>query len=254
MGPAAFVPTALMTWAVASAPVATDSGSDVVVDPAEVRAAMFFDGAVVHVTASVPAGREVAIVCTGDPTHLTLRKKGKVLGAIWMNVADVSFGAVPTLYLVRTSVALAEVAPPEALIPLGVGYDALAASSHPGPGAEDLFGELVRLKERDGLWAVEEGGVTLRAASDAVVATTDMTLPARTPPGTYQVLVYAFGDAGGELVGIAELVVRQDGLAAFISELATNHGLLYGILAAVVAVAVGLLTGGIFGLGSRRGH
>lgn len=261
MRPAARVSVSLLGWAAAFVPVAVSpqtgpdsAGVTVSVEPAEVRAGMFFDGAVIHVAAAVPPGREVAVACAGDSRHLTLKKKGKVFGVIWMNVADVSFEAVPDLYLLRTSTLLEDLAPRDTLTALGVGYDALEARAGPGPGAAGLFGDLIRLKERDGLWGVEQGSVTLRAAAAEALATADIPLPAKTPPGTYRVTVYAFGDGGSRLVASADVVVRQVGPAAFIVELAARHGLLYGVLAAVVAVVVGLLTGIAFGSRSRGGH
>lgn len=256
MGPAGLVTVALVSLAASSGPAGTDTvGAGVSVEPARVRAGMFFDGAVIHVSATVPPGLEVAVACIGDVHHLTLEKKGKAFGVIWMNVGEVSFGSVPDLYLLRTSTLLGDLAPRATLVALGVGYAALEDRASPGPGAEGLFGELVRLKERDGLWGLEEGSVAVHTdPAEGVVVTADIPLPAKTPPGTYRIQVYAFGGAGGELVAAADVVVRQEGLAAFISGLAARHGLLYGILAAVVAMAVGLLTGVAFGLRSRGGH
>jgi len=48
--------------------------------------------------------------------------------------------------------------------------------------------------------------------------------------------------------------VRQGGVPAFIADLAAEHGRVYGVLAVAVAVGVGLLTGVVFGVGSRGGH
>lgn len=225
------------------------------VDPETVAAGMFYAGATVHVSAVVPGGTEVAMVCTGESRPLKLKKKGKALGVVWMNVADISFDAVPDLYLLRTSDRLAGLAPPATLLDLAVGYDGLQARAGPGPGAETLFGELARLKSRDRLWDVAEGAVTLQPAADGMaLATTDFALPARAPPGLYRIVVYAFRDGAGVMVGEGEVRVRQVGVAGLISSLATEHGLLYGALAALVAVLVGLATGVIFGLGSKGGH
>jgi uncharacterized protein (TIGR02186 family) len=225
------------------------------VDPAVVSAGMFYSGDTVHVSAVVPLGAKVAMVCVGDSHPLKLKKKGKALGVIWMNVADVSFGEVPDLYLLHTSGRLAGLAEPATLEDLAVGYDALEARAGPGRGAERLFGELVRLKGRDRLWGVAEGAVVLQPAGDGMaLATTDFALPAKAPPGRYRVRVYAFGEGAGAMIGEGEVQVRQVGLAGFIASLAREHGLLYGALAALVAVIVGLATGVIFGLGSKGGH
>lgn len=225
------------------------------VDPAEVPAGMFYSGATVHVSAVIPQGTAVAVVCLGESQPLKLKKKGRALGGIWMNVADVSFGKVPDLYLLNTSDRLADLATPDTLRELEVGVDALKAWADPGPGAEALFSELARLKSRDRLWVVREGAVVLQpAADDMALASTDFTLPAKAPPGVYRILVYAFHDGGGVFVGEGEVRVRQMGLVGFISSLAREHGLLYGALAALVAVVVGLATGVVFGLGSKGGH
>ncbi len=225
------------------------------VDPAEVAAGMFYSGAAVHVSAVVPGDAGVAMVCVGEGHPLKLKKKGKVLGLIWMNVADVSFDTVPGVYLLRTSAPLDALAAPAVLRDLAVGYGALEARAGPGPGAEALFGELVRLKSRDGLWDEAEGGVVLQPAADGTaLATTDFALSAQAPPGVYRVLVYAFRDGAGVVVGEGEVEVRQAGLAGLIASLSEEHGLLYGVLAALVAVVVGLATGFAFGLGSKGGH
>jgi hypothetical protein len=83
---------------------------------------------------------------------------------------------------------------------------------------------------------------------------TEARLPAKTPPGEYQILVHGFDGENGTLLGTVPLRVVQVGMAASIQNLATQHGLQYGILAVVVAIAVGLLTGVLFGLGSKKAH
>lgn len=254
----ALVPVGILaTFAVAAAQAAAPQQvvGGINVDPAEVPAGMFYSGATVHVSAVVPMDVDVAMVCTGSSHPLELKKKGKALGVIWMNVGDVSFGAVPDLYLLHTSDPLDELAAPGTLRDLEVGYEALEARSEPGPGADALFGELTRLKHRDGLWVERESAVALQPAADGMaLATTDFVLPAKAPPGTYRVFVYAFRDNAGVMIGEGQVQVRQMGLVGFIASLASERGLLYGVLAALVAVIVGLATGVVFGLGSKGGH
>jgi hypothetical protein len=224
------------------------------VEPRAVVAGLFYEGASIHVDATVPPGAAVAVLCRGADAPLLLKKKGKALGLLWMNVGDASWEEIPELYLLRSSAALDRLAPAGELERLGIGFPALRTRARPGPGADSLFGELVQLKERDGLWAIATDGVELRAGAEAVAAVTELPLPVKAPPGTYRILVYAFLDGRGELAGSGEVEVRQGGVPALIASLAKEHGLLYGVVAVVVAVAVGLLTGVVFGLGSRKGH
>lgn len=233
-----------------------DTGG-VAVDPAEVVAGMFYHGAVVHVSAVVPRGASVAVLCTGERRDLFMKLKGKVLGVLWMNTGDIEFHDVPDVYMLHTSEPLSDLAPSAILEELELGVDALATGRVPEGQDPKLFGELAGLREKDGLWAIGEGAAEVRPGEselDADLATTDFTLPAKVPPGQYEVLVYAFRGADPELIGRSELTVTQGGPTAAITELATEHGLLYGILAVVVAVVVGLLTGVVFGLGSKGGH
>jgi hypothetical protein len=74
------------------------------------------------------------------------------------------------------------------------------------------------------------------------------------PWGEYQVRLFGFRAGRGELLRAERLSVAPVGLTARVSTLAQSHGLLYGIVAVVIALGVGLLTGLAFGLVSKEGH
>jgi uncharacterized protein (TIGR02186 family) len=224
------------------------------IEPAEIVAGMFYDGALVHVRAPVPAGARVAIVARGEAGPLQLRRKGKALGVVWMNVGEVAWETVPALYVLSSSVAVDALAPTAELERLGIGLASLRVQARPAAGADSLFGELTRLKQKDGLWATAAGAVEITPGADGAIAAADLPIPVKAPAGRYEVLVYAFEDGVGALAGSGTFEVRQGGIPAFIASLAGEHGLLYGVLAVLVAVAVGLLTGVVFGLGSKKGH
>jgi uncharacterized protein (TIGR02186 family) len=194
----------------------------------------------------------------GKEDLVILNRKGKVLGSIWMNVGQVEIENVPDLYVLATSSVLGEMAGPADLERLGVGYAALGRQAVlKGLEGEEgrLFGEFVRLKERDGLFAVSENAIEMESGEGGMVrVTTDIRLPSRVPMGEHRILVHGFAAGAGVLLGTAQVRVTQVGMAASITNLATQHGLLYGILAVVVAILVGLLTGVVFGLGSKKAH
>lgn len=226
------------------------------VEPSRVDVRMLYRQSIVHVAASVPVGAQVAVLLVGRDHSLTLKRKGKVMGAVWMNVGDVTFENVPVVYLLNTSTALAELAEQSVRTRLDLGFDALDRRAGGGPAADSLFGELVKLKERDGLWSVSEDGVTVTTAAtgDGAVAVADFVLPAEVPTGEYDVRAYTFVDGEVRLAGEGSLRVAQAGGAALITKLARHHGLLYGILAVLIAAAAGLLTGFVFGRGAGKGH
>jgi uncharacterized protein (TIGR02186 family) len=244
------------------APVATEQAVSVelTLEPSEVRAGMFFDGATVRVSAQVPEGLGVTVSCVGPEGSVVLNRKGKALGLIWMNVGEVEIDGAPALYLLHTSGELGGPATDSALANLGVGYVALEHRATirgiPGEGEEGhFFREFVSLKESDGLYSTSAGSVESEPGAEGMVRVwTELRLPAKTPPGEYRILAHGFAGEDGTLLGSAPLRVVQVGMAASIHNLATEHGLLYGILAVVVAIVVGLLTGVLFGLGSKKAH
>lgn len=226
------------------------------IDPAEVVVGMFYNGATVHASAIVPEGTPVAMLCRGEEQTLSMKKKGRALGVLWMNTGDIEFRDVPSVYMLRTSGPLGGMAPEPVLLDLDLGFDALASKSMPEDRDPNLFTELVRLREKEQLWNLDEDGVRITHAdrTAASLATADFALPPKVPPGRYDILVYAFDGVRPALVGEETLTVRQAGVTATITKLAREHGLLYGLLAVAVAIVVGLLTGMVFGIGSKGAH
>jgi len=218
---------------------------EVSVEPSRIGVGLFYGGATPRVHATVPAGSQVAIRLVGKRERLELKTKGKVWGVLWMNVGEVALDSVPAAYLLATSVPLAELAPDAERSRLDLGYDALAR--HAGPAA-DAFGQFVKLKEREGVYRVDEGAVQLEP-SDGQRANVSATivLPARTPVGDYTVEVIAFEQGRGHSLGTASLRLEQAGLVRALRLLAVDHGLLYGFSAVLVAIVAGVLTGLVFG-------
>ncbi len=225
---------------------------ELVVLPREVQVGLLFRGTQVHVSGTAPAGSRVAVVCTGPGEKVELKKKGKVGGLLWMNVGDVSFDGVPSLYLAMVEPGIG--APSQGLsgtARLGLGWSGLESEVLPATAGEErrkLFHDFIELRRQEGLYTVHEGA---RRSGSEVSA--DFTLPATVPAGDYRVELVAYHGGSGDILGSSELVVRRVGLAAAISAMSLRHGLLYGILCVVVALCVGFLTGVLF-RGASKGH
>lgn len=251
----AVLQAALLTPAVA----AQDSEPPIAmkIDRSEIPVNMFFKGATVHVEGTIPAGCDAAILCAGEEHAVELKRKGKVLGFLWMSVGDAVFEDVPSVYVLHTTRPLPELAPSPVLEELGLGYPALRASAPPStpPIERDAdFAEFLKLKESEGLYSYHDQGVKLQPGpSGAIRVSADCLLPTKAPWGEYQVRLFGFSEGKGELLRSERLRVTPVGVTSHISSLARNHGLLYGIFAVVIALAVGLLTGLAFGLGSKKG-
>jgi uncharacterized protein (TIGR02186 family) len=220
---------------------------------------MFFHGSTVHAHGTVPAGYQLAVVCTGPKGELKLKRKERVLGLVWLTRGEVTFARVPSLYIVDASAELEQLAPQPTLDRLGVGYSSLKADATNEPPrdqrASELFAELLRLKEREKLFGVDQHGVRLQEPKAGLVNwSTDIQLPPKLLPGDYVVRLYGFRAGNGELLDSRLLNVRQVGAVAAISAFARKWGLLYGIGAVLIALVAGLLTGMAFGRGAKGGH
>jgi uncharacterized protein (TIGR02186 family) len=217
---------------------------------------MFFNGSTVHARGTVQAGYQLAVVCTGPKRELKLKPKERVLGLLWLTRGEVTFARVPALYIVNSSTELDQLAPQSTLDRLGVGFSALKADATDttprDQRASELFAELLRLMEREKLFAVDQHGVRFGQPQAGLVDwSADIRLPPKLLPGEYEVKLYAFRAGNGELMDDQLLHVRQVGAVAAISAFARNWGLLYGIAAVLIALAAGLLTGMAFGRRSK---
>jgi uncharacterized protein (TIGR02186 family) len=243
--------TILLFLLPSAGPVLAGSGPDrVQVEPEQVRIGMFYSGQVIRVKASTPASADVVMRITGREEPLVLKKKGKKYGILWMNVGEVHYEAIPTLYLLRSSRGLDEIAAPEDLRRLNLGFDAIKDRIPAGSKdeARKLFGELVKLQKKAHLFSCEAAGIQLHpAGAGRQEAVGEFFLPAKTPVGDYTIDVFSFQGRDGELIGTAAVHLERSAVVSSITSLAVNHGLLYGCLAVAVAVLAGLFTGWIFG-------
>lgn len=228
------------------------------IDPRQIEVRTFYSGTTVGVEGVIPVGYEAAVACVGKTDTIELKKKGRVLGILWMNVGDVVFEDVPSFYVLNTSTKLSALASPPILKELQIGYPAIEAQtirSAVDRERHELFQELLKLKESERLYSYEEGGVQLEPEEEGAVRLwAQCFLPAKAPSGNYDVRLFVFQGGRGELLHNVRLGVTQVGATAFISSLAQHRGLLYGVLAVVIALVVGLLTGFVFGLVSKTGH
>ncbi len=81
----------------------------------------------------------------------------------------------------------------------------------------------------------------------------DFELPASIPPGDYEIRLIGYRDGTAELLASETLTARRVGLALLVSSLSEHHGLLYGVLSVLLAVAAGFATGMLFA-SAKKGH
>ncbi|HSB18401.1 MAG TPA: TIGR02186 family protein [Anaeromyxobacteraceae bacterium] len=244
------------------------------VEPRSVELGMLYRGIKVRVEGTAPAGYRLALVCVGKEGRVELKRKGKVWNLLWRNVGTLAFERVPSLYHASADLdgAGLDHRSVPAAVRLGLGYDGIEAHvlpAHADESTRHLFRELVRLKVQERLYsfarlrpdtAPEEGQDApglLRARLGREVRPTrvsaEFSLPASIPPGVYEIRMIGYRDGTGEVLASDTLTAERVGVARLISSMAERHGLLHGILAVLLAVAAGFLSGVIF-TGPKKGH
>jgi uncharacterized protein (TIGR02186 family) len=217
-------------------------------EPERIEIGLFYGGREVNVHTDMPPGYDAVIKVSGRGEDLELKKKGKKAGILWMNVGEVNYKAVPSLFIVRSSRPLDKIAARETLERLGIGYDALEAvvTADAGDDARALFGELIKLKEREKLFSVADDGVKINPAGSGASVEASLFFPPKVPRGEYRLEVFGFKEGQGELLGYTTIKLEFAPSTQFIFQMARDHGLIYGILAVVTAIFAGLMTGLIF--------
>ncbi len=221
----------------------------VTVEPARGEIGVFYRGLEVTVSVEAEPGSEVAVLLSGPRSRLTLRRKARRFGLFWGPAGEVVFEAVPSLYLLGSSRELRELTDARTLDRLGLGYDALRAAEP--AGSEEWFGELLALKESEGLFSVAVEAPERDHLQPGRVSL-PLWVPARAQAERYAVEAFCFRDGRLRSRGEAQLEIETGGVVELMAGMAHRHGLGYGIFAVVAALASGLLVGFLFGSTKKR--
>jgi uncharacterized protein (TIGR02186 family) len=190
----------------------------------------------------------IVVTVTGPRLPLRTRRAARVLG-VWVNVNARMFVDPPSYLAVLASRPLDTITGPETRQRLQLGLDDIQLAQRIGGasvviGAGDPFrAALIRIKTEQGLYREAPNAVTFLTPT---LYRTSIPLPAEIPVGNYEVDVKLFAD--GNMIARApsafELV--KVGFEQFVANSAHNHGLLYGLATAMMALATGWLAALMF--------
>ena len=228
-------------------------------EPNLIAIGAFFNGT--HLFVSGKAGIEngVVVLVSGKQEELTLKKKGKALGLLWMNLGDVHIKHVPNIYILYSSKAnmASTASSPNNWEKLGIGFDYLKKEmtvEAPLAERDGLANEFLKLKQKQGLYAFHPDKISFEQKNETEKSfTAGIWIPPRIPIGAYQITVMEIHN--GQIVDTSkhELKVKEEGIPLLMSSLAFNHSLLYGFLAVLIAVVAGLAMDFFFGTGKGGG-
>jgi uncharacterized protein (TIGR02186 family) len=205
-----------------------------------------FDGSEILVYGAVkrdtppPEGPPLEVIVTveGPAAAVMVRRKDHSFG-LWINRDSVKIDAAPSFYAVATTAPLADflsdtedlrhhISIPRVIRAVGIAAEA--------PDAPSFTDALIRIREAEGAYVISEGAVTL---SQDTLFRTDVALPANLTEGKYRVRIFL--TRGGLVVDELEssIDVRKEGLERWLTNLAEQQPLIYGLLSLLIAVLAG---------------
>jgi uncharacterized protein (TIGR02186 family) len=213
------------------------------VSESSIRITPRYRGELIKVSGTVAAHCDVVLKLTSSRAGATFSRLGKV-GPLWLSQGRVRFGNVPQMFKIKSTRPLQQILLPAELTRYALGFAGLRASMTVEEGlAPGLYlNELLAVRQAAGLYTFEDSGIT---SADGHFAATFF-WPPGAPSGTYRIEALAVRDL--RVVGVRETTVEvhKVGIEAWISDLAYRHGILYGLLAVVLAVAVALFMSVLF--------
>ena len=224
-----------------------DETGSISATPTNIEMGAQYDGINLKVKGTVPAGSDVVLHLTGAVRDLHLRQKGKVFGLLWMNVGKVTLKNVPNVALIDTSRPFIELGSAAAPFRLESLRNVITIEQDAKAEQIDIPHELFLLKKHEKLYSEKEKGVHLGPVEGSLSSfSAELAIPSALAPGEYQVEAIAIKD--GAVVGKYATTVHAAliGFPKWLSKLAFEKSLLYGILATVIAVFAGLAIGLVF--------
>jgi uncharacterized protein (TIGR02186 family) len=193
-------------------------------------------------------GYDIVVKVSGPPQTEVTRRKERVAG-IWVNVESRTFLDAPSFLAFLSNRPINDLAGPEVLRRNQVGLDnillpqLISGDIGDVPPNDPFRAAFLRLNRQHGLYREAPDAVTFLTPTlfRAVIA-----LPANIPTGTYVVDVKLLAD--GVVLGSSNsaIEVQKVGFEQFVATSAREHGLLYGLATAGLALLTGWLASVVF--------
>ena len=193
-------------------------------------------------------GYDIVATISGPRQDAVTFRKARRLG-IWLNVDSREFDNVPSYLAVLANRDLDAIANADTRRRLQIGLANIpltqrAAVTIADAAADDPFRQaFVRINMQRGLYREASNGITFLAP---LLFRADIPLPAGVTTGNYEVDVRLFADGAMVARAPSAFEVYKAGFEQFITTTARTHGLLFGLVTAMMTLATGWLGSVIF--------
>jgi len=189
---------------------------------------------------------DVVVVLAGPREEVVIRRKERKFG-IWVNGQSLRFGDVPASYSVATTRPLSEIADSGDAKILQIGLENINVipdvKQNPVADVGTFRDSLSRLKVQQNLFLERIGGVEFLSPT---LFKATVRVPANVPIGKHTARAFLFQEGKFINSQFAEMQVKKIGFEQFTYDMAHNNGLLFGIIAVLIAIATGWLASVIF--------
>ncbi len=203
--------------------------------------------------APMPTDGDMQIILTvaGPKLPISVRRKDKKLGLIWVNSETVLIDEAPSFYSISTTAPINEiltdkadltyrVSIPRAIESIGA---KIAAAGHSESTTEKFTEALIRIRTNNNLYNIQEGAVKL-VSNTLFSASVD--LPSNLTAGNYTARILLIRDQ--QVIDQFEttLDIHKVGMERWLYTLAHENALYYGIMSLFIAIVAGWMASAVF--------
>ncbi|MBF0554977.1 MAG: TIGR02186 family protein [Nitrospirae bacterium] len=214
----------------------------------------FYKGNALKITGTVASGDDVVVKITSPVENESFMVKAKFFHLFWMNKDKIDLEKVNSVYMLYSSADIDGILSTSEKNKYALGYEALQNSVGIS-GASDkdsLFKEFIKVKETGKLYSETGNKVVLmplQNGNNSFWLTVNM--PYQMPIGRYDVDVYAVRNRSVVQRLSDKVEIEPVGVVREISDIAMNHGGVYGVLAIIIALIAGYIVTPVIAITKR---